>query len=112
MQVFAFVAPKIIGGLNAPSPVGELGMVEMTQALNLIDVSYEQAGAIFLSINSVLTQYFCYSPSSIFSLCIGLSLAISSPLCFDSGGPPVCALALAYFISLSPIFGIIFKIQF
>ncbi|KAF9601279.1 hypothetical protein IFM89_018389 [Coptis chinensis] len=44
MQVFAFVAPKIIGGENAPSPVGELGMVEMTQALNLIDVSYEQIG--------------------------------------------------------------------
>ncbi|KAF8402157.1 hypothetical protein HHK36_013109 [Tetracentron sinense] len=43
-QVFAFVAPKIIGGENAPSPVGELGMVEMTQALDLIDVSYEQIG--------------------------------------------------------------------
>lgn len=44
MQVHAFVAPKIIGGKNAPSPVGELGMVEMTQALELIDVSYEQVG--------------------------------------------------------------------
>ncbi|KAK7243238.1 hypothetical protein RIF29_38029 [Crotalaria pallida] len=43
-KVFAFVAPKIIGGKNAPSPVGELGMVEMSQALNLIDVSYEQVG--------------------------------------------------------------------
>jgi len=42
MQVFAFVAPKIIGGKNAPSPVGELGMVEMSQALDLIDVCYEQ----------------------------------------------------------------------
>lgn len=46
MQVYAFVAPKIIGGRNAPSPVGELGMVEMTQALNLNDVCYEQV-AIF-----------------------------------------------------------------
>ena len=36
------VAPKIIGGKNAPSPVGDLGMVEMSQALNLIDVCYEQ----------------------------------------------------------------------
>lgn len=44
LQVFAFVAPKIIGGRNAPSPVGELGMVEMTQALDLIDVCYEQVG--------------------------------------------------------------------
>ncbi|MFS8030496.1 putative riboflavin biosynthesis protein RibD [Helianthus anomalus] len=41
-KVHAFVAPKIIGGKNAPSPVGELGMVEMTQALELNDVSYEQ----------------------------------------------------------------------
>ncbi|XP_074321168.1 riboflavin biosynthesis protein PYRR, chloroplastic [Silene latifolia] len=43
-KVHAFVAPKIIGGKGAPSPVGELGMVEMTQALNLHDVSYEQVG--------------------------------------------------------------------
>nr|XP_028957359.1 riboflavin biosynthesis protein PYRR, chloroplastic-like isoform X4 [Malus domestica] len=43
-KVFAFVAPKIIGGKNAPSPVGELGMVEMTQAFDLIDVCYEQVG--------------------------------------------------------------------
>lgn len=44
MQVYAFVAPKIIGGKSAPSPIGELGMVEMTQALELIDVCYEQVG--------------------------------------------------------------------
>lgn len=44
IQVFAFVSPKIIGGKNAPTPVGELGMVEMSQALDLIDVCYEQVG--------------------------------------------------------------------
>lgn len=43
-KVIAFVAPKIIGGVTAPSPVGEMGMVEMTQALNLADVSFEQIG--------------------------------------------------------------------
>lgn len=43
-KVHAFVAPKIIGGKNAPTPVGDLGMVEMTQALDLIDVCYEQIG--------------------------------------------------------------------
>ncbi|OMO77970.1 CMP/dCMP deaminase, zinc-binding protein [Corchorus capsularis] len=43
-KVFAFVAPKIIGGKNAPTPVGELGMVEMSQALDLIDVCFEQVG--------------------------------------------------------------------
>lgn len=42
LQVLAFVAPKIIGGVLAPSPVGELGMVEMTQALNLSDVEFEK----------------------------------------------------------------------
>ncbi|GER26542.1 riboflavin-specific deaminase [Striga asiatica] len=43
-KVHAFIAPKIIGGKNAPSPVGELGMVEMSQALELIDVQYEKVG--------------------------------------------------------------------
>lgn len=43
-KVHAFVAPKIIGGRNAPTPVGELGMVEMSQAMTLIDVCYEQIG--------------------------------------------------------------------
>ncbi|CAI8613268.1 unnamed protein product [Vicia faba] len=43
-KVYAFVAPKIIGGKNAPSPVGDLGMVEMSQAINLVDVCYEQIG--------------------------------------------------------------------
>ncbi|CAO2837513.1 unnamed protein product [Amaranthus hypochondriacus] len=43
-KVYGFIAPKIIGGKGAPSPVGELGMIEMTQALNLHDVSYEQVG--------------------------------------------------------------------
>ncbi|PKA57767.1 Cycloeucalenol cycloisomerase [Apostasia shenzhenica] len=41
-KVYAFIAPKIIGGKCAPSPVGELGMVQMSQALDLIDVSLEQ----------------------------------------------------------------------
>lgn len=45
VQVYAFVAPKIIGGKNAPSPVGELGMVEMSQALELIDVEYEKVNS-------------------------------------------------------------------
>ncbi|XP_051120157.1 riboflavin biosynthesis protein PYRR, chloroplastic [Andrographis paniculata] len=47
-KVHAFIAPKIIGGKNAPSPVGELGMVEMSQALELIDVHYEQVGSDML----------------------------------------------------------------
>ena len=46
--MYAFVAPKIIGGRRAPSPVGELGMVEMTQALRLHDVSYEQVRVMLI----------------------------------------------------------------
>ncbi|CAM9003155.1 unnamed protein product [Rhodiola kirilowii] len=46
-KVYAFVAPKVIGGKHAPTPVGELGMVEMTQALDLLDVNYEQIGQAF-----------------------------------------------------------------
>ncbi|KAG0566745.1 hypothetical protein M758_7G079800 [Ceratodon purpureus] len=43
-KVLAFIAPKIVGGLKAPTPVGELGMVQMTQALKLSDVTFEQTG--------------------------------------------------------------------
>lgn len=34
-KVYAFIAPKLIGGVEAPSPVGTLGYTEMTQALRL-----------------------------------------------------------------------------
>ena len=33
-----------IGGVRAPSPVGELGNVEMTQALTLADTRWEASG--------------------------------------------------------------------
>jgi riboflavin biosynthesis pyrimidine reductase len=39
------VAPKIVGGINAPTPVGELGMSQMTQAISFIDVAYEQVNS-------------------------------------------------------------------
>ena len=41
-KVMAFVAPKIIGGARAPTPVGELGFVEMTQAVQLEHVTWQQ----------------------------------------------------------------------
>ena len=37
-KVMAFIAPKIIGGTSASSPVGELGLTMMTNALQLRDV--------------------------------------------------------------------------
>lgn len=53
MQVCAFVAPKIIGGAKAPSPVGELGMVQMSQALKLSDVSFEQVRVQIINLYSI-----------------------------------------------------------
>lgn len=37
-KVMAFIAPKIIGGISAPSPVGDLGLTTMTSALQLQQV--------------------------------------------------------------------------
>jgi diaminohydroxyphosphoribosylaminopyrimidine deaminase/5-amino-6-(5-phosphoribosylamino)uracil reductase len=38
-KVMAFIAPKIIGGTDAPSPVGDLGLTAMTDALQLTQVT-------------------------------------------------------------------------
>ncbi|MBD2313924.1 bifunctional diaminohydroxyphosphoribosylaminopyrimidine deaminase/5-amino-6-(5-phosphoribosylamino)uracil reductase RibD [Desertifilum sp. FACHB-1129] len=43
-KVLAFIAPKIIGGEMAPSPVGELGLTAMTQALPLLRWRYQMIG--------------------------------------------------------------------
>lgn len=43
-KVMAFVAPKIVGGTKAPTPVGDLGFVEMTQALPLDEVQWSVTG--------------------------------------------------------------------
>ncbi len=40
-KVLAFIAPKIIGGLAAPSPVADLGLRAMTQALQLDGVRWQ-----------------------------------------------------------------------
>lgn len=40
----AFIAPKVIGGARAPTPVGELGFVEMTQAVDVCDYQWRQVG--------------------------------------------------------------------
>ena len=38
-KVMAFIAPKIIGGVSAPSPVGDLGLKTMTDALQLQQIT-------------------------------------------------------------------------
>lgn len=43
-KILAFIAPKIIGGSTAPSPVGDLGLTRMTDALPLQRVSWQPIG--------------------------------------------------------------------
>lgn len=40
-KIMAFIAPKIIGGQTAPSPVGDLGLTRMTDALSLSSVTVQ-----------------------------------------------------------------------
>lgn len=43
-KVWAFIAPKLIGGEQAPSPVGELGFTRMTDAIPLDRVTWQAIG--------------------------------------------------------------------
>ncbi|MFN4194702.1 MAG: RibD family protein, partial [Thermosynechococcus sp.] len=43
-KVWAFIAPKIIGGSRAPVPVADLGFTKMDEALCLEDVSWQTVG--------------------------------------------------------------------
>lgn len=43
-KAIVFIAPKIIGGTMAPSPVGELGLQNMTEALQLERVRWRSIG--------------------------------------------------------------------
>lgn len=47
-KVWAFIAPKIIGGQSAPSPVGELGLEKMTAAKPLSRTTVTAVGDDFL----------------------------------------------------------------
>ncbi len=47
-KVLAFVAPKIVGGSAAPSPVGDLGIRSMSEAMALERVSWQQIGSDLL----------------------------------------------------------------
>jgi len=47
-KIWAFVAPKLIGGSAAPGPVGDLGLTQMDQALRLREVQWRMIGDDFL----------------------------------------------------------------
>ena len=44
-KILAFIAPKIIGGNTAPTPVGELGFSTMSEALSLERVRWRTVGS-------------------------------------------------------------------
>jgi len=44
-KILAFIAPKIIGGSSAPTPVGDLGFTTMTEALTLENVRWRVVGS-------------------------------------------------------------------
>lgn len=47
-KIYAFIAPKLIGGFAAPSPIDDLGLELMTDAINLSRSQFQQIGADFL----------------------------------------------------------------
>ncbi|MEM8504613.1 MAG: bifunctional diaminohydroxyphosphoribosylaminopyrimidine deaminase/5-amino-6-(5-phosphoribosylamino)uracil reductase RibD, partial [Cyanobacteria bacterium P01_D01_bin.1] len=47
-KVWAFIAPKLIGGSSAPSPIGDLHLIKMTDAISLESASIKPIGHDFL----------------------------------------------------------------
>ncbi len=47
-KIYAFIAPKIIGGFNAPSPIDDLGLNLMTEAIALSKTKLQQIDHDFL----------------------------------------------------------------
>jgi diaminohydroxyphosphoribosylaminopyrimidine deaminase / 5-amino-6-(5-phosphoribosylamino)uracil reductase len=58
-KILAVIAPKIIGGQGAPSPVGDLGLTQMTDALRLDRLAVECVGQDYL-----ISGYLCEDKSS------------------------------------------------
>ena len=43
-EIAAFIAPKLVGGAAAPTPVAGRGVADMAAAIDLTDLSYERVG--------------------------------------------------------------------
>ena len=56
-KLAAFIAPKVIGGVNASTPIGELGLTKMTEALCLSASVVEHIGADILIQGYLPTPY-------------------------------------------------------
>lgn len=55
-KVMAFIAPKIVGGIAAPMPVGDLGIASMGQALSLERTRLEVIGSDWMITGYLKTQ--------------------------------------------------------
>ena len=55
-KICAFIAPKIIGGRLAPTPIGDLGITAMTEARSLSQTSIQQIGVDLLVQGYLSTQ--------------------------------------------------------
>lgn len=71
-KAIAFVAPKIIGGTHAPTPVGDLGFVEMTQAVAVVDGQWQASGP-----DIMLTGYLASTVPSLAALDEALDAALA-----------------------------------
>lgn len=47
-KIWAFVAPKLVGGQAAPTPLGDLGITEMSAAVPLHDLTWRSLGSDLL----------------------------------------------------------------
>jgi len=71
-----------IGGVRAPSPVGELGNVEMTQATELSETKWECIGRDMLLTGHPLTlPALCLPNQQLLLCCFVCRAAIYSQLC-------------------------------
>ena len=61
-------APKIIGGVNAPSPVGEFGMIQMTQALKQ-DVDFKPVNFVIILLPCFLIMIWLISSCLFSTVC-------------------------------------------
>ncbi len=43
-KLWVFIAPKVIGGVTAPGPIGDLGLTQMTDAYSLEGVQWQVSG--------------------------------------------------------------------
>lgn len=47
-KIHFFLAPKIVGGLAAPGPIGDLGIIRMKEAIVIKELTVEKIGSDFL----------------------------------------------------------------